>query len=1061
MKKFIIITIIAFTQLVISAQNAFLDLAKSYAESGNFEEAIRLGAKGVEFINELSGSNNETYAVSLANLAYYHEQLGNVKEAIRLEQDAISILKHLPNPNQELITFFLFDLSGYYADNGDYKQAVTICKDCREKITEVYGKSDEKYFTCINNLAVYYSQSGDYENAFNIGVEILEFLKATIGEDTPYEISPLLIMANYYQKVGNYVEALNNAQKALKISLTFGEQSYESSRCLNLIAGIYDSLGDFHESIKFLEESIGIRKILEGEKSTGYVRAITNLSQIYAHAGSYKEAIDLANQAKDILFQILGENHPEYLNSLYSLSCLFQDLGNYKEAIPIFENVAIKRKEILGEYNPSYINALIGISTNCAYLKNFNEAIKIGLQVDSIIRLNSLENLRIYDTNLNNLSWYYSCVNQFEEAFFYANKTIEIRKRKLGENSLEYLKGLYSLSYLYYKQKNYHKAIEIETDLLNRIYEILGDTHPLYLDCIANLTVLSNYLNEVNLIELYAPNTLNKFRNQYLSYFSFLPSSERNNVWRKREHLFRNTFPQIAYSNHLESHPFASLAYDAILFSKGILLNSEMEFEKFLTNSGSSDLLEKYQLLKLLRSQRNKLYSIPISERYVDADSLTIEINELERQIMHDSYEYGDYTRNLTITWEDVKDNLKRNEAAIEFVSFSTTTDDTIYMAYILREGNDFPQIVKLFEEKDLILFKNVDSYKSKVASKMIWGKLNPYLEGVETVYFAPDGAMNQIAFEDLPDFDGEGLIADRYNLYRLSSTREIAINNREETTNEVAIYGGILYDTELSVMETESRRYYGDTSLASRSINSLIDSLGKRGGVRFLEHTKTEAEQICSMMNVTNGIACLFTGDTANEESFKNLSGKRKRIIHIATHGFYWDKDDAEYEVSLNDKLSFMLDYGTTDKRNTEDKVLTRTGLYMAGANNILKGKEIPDSIEDGILTAQEIANLDLRGLDLVVLSACQTGMGDISGDGVFGLQRGFKKAGANSILMSLWDVDDKATQLLMTEFYKNYLGGMSKQKSLKEAQRVVRETPGFEDPEYWAAFILLDGLN
>ena len=132
-----------------------------------------------------------------------------------------------------------------------------------------------------------------------------------------------------------------------------------------------------------------------------------------------------------------------------------------------------------------------------------------------------------------------------------------------------------------------------------------------------------------------------------------------------------------------------------------------------------------------------------------------------------------------------------------------------------------------------------------------------------------------------------------------------------------------------------------------------------------------------------------------------------------------------------------------------------------MAGANNALSGKEIPEDIDDGILTASEIANLDLRGTDLVVLSACQTGMGDIGGDGVFGLQRGFKKAGVNSILMSLWDVDDEATQILMTSFYQNYLKGMSKQEALLQAQKSVRETPGFEDPEYWAAFILLDALN
>ena len=146
------------------------------------------------------------------------------------------------------------------------------------------------------------------------------------------------------------------------------------------------------------------------------------------------------------------------------------------------------------------------------------------------------------------------------------------------------------------------------------------------------------------------------------------------------------------------------------------------------------------------------------------------------------------------------------------------------------------------------------------------------------------------------------------------------------------------------------------------------------------------------------------------------------------------------------------------------EDKALTRSGLYFAGVNTTLSGEEMPDYLDDGILTAQEISELDLRGTDLVVLSACQTGLGDLKGDGVFGLQRGFKKAGVRSILMSLWKVDDNATELLMVEFYRNYFSGVSKTQSLKNAQKFVRDysdTEGnklYENPYYWAGFVLLD---
>jgi CHAT domain-containing protein len=194
-----------------------------------------------------------------------------------------------------------------------------------------------------------------------------------------------------------------------------------------------------------------------------------------------------------------------------------------------------------------------------------------------------------------------------------------------------------------------------------------------------------------------------------------------------------------------------------------------------------------------------------------------------------------------------------------------------------------------------------------------------------------------------------------------------------------------------------------------------------------------------------------------ASEESFKSFSGKVINVIHIATHGFYYTSDEAN---SINYDFLML----NNNMASVEDKSLTRSGLLMAGANHILEGENLPDNVEDGILTAKEISDVDLRGLDLVVLSACQTGLGDISqSEGVFGLQRGFKKAGANAILMSLWEVDDKATQILMTQFYKNLLSGQSKRHSLQAAQKYLREYNNgfFNEPKYWAAFILLDGIK
>jgi len=323
------------------------------------------------------------------------------------------------------------------------------------------------------------------------------------------------------------------------------------------------------------------------------------------------------------------------------------------------------------------------------------------------------------------------------------------------------------------------------------------------------------------------------------------------------------------------------------------------------------------------------------------------------------------------------------------------------------------------------------------------------------------------------------------HNMYRLSSTRELALTKDRNAFQKATVYGGLKYDTNTDIMIADSKKYPNRTrSMEAEESSSIADSLNLRSGVVYLPETKVEAEQIDKSLEKAKIPTSVFTDTIGTETSFKDLSGKKTNLLHIATHGFYW----TESEAKSASNLSFLLQ---SNNANVEDKALTRSGLLFAGANNALTGKVIPKDVDDGILTAKEISTLDLRGLDLVVLSACQTGLGEITGDGVFGLQRGFKKAGANSLLMSLWKVDDKATQLLMTQFYANLVSGKSKHESLKLAQKYVREyevevsniderkaisahdkenkkkdkstriVHPYQNPRYWAAFILLDAID
>ena len=215
------------------------------------------------------------------------------------------------------------------------------------------------------------------------------------------------------------------------------------------------------------------------------------------------------------------------------------------------------------------------------------------------------------------------------------------------------------------------------------------------------------------------------------------------------------------------------------------------------------------------------------------------------------------------------------------------------------------------------------------------------------------------------------------------------------------------------------------------------------------LDNTIKEIDFISDELSRNQIKTALFTGTNANEESIKALSGKKTNLLHLATHGFFLPIEEAR-------KVDYfqMID---RDDNPTPDMSMRRSGLIMAGGNRAWSGDTIPEEVDDGILTAQEISVLDFREMELVVLSACETGLGDINtSEGVFGLQRAFKKAGAKTLIMSLWKVNDEVTKSLMNKFYQSLLSGKTKHEAFLEAQQFIRSR--HPEPQNWAAFIMLD---
>lgn len=365
----------------------------------------------------------------------------------------------------------------------------------------------------------------------------------------------------------------------------------------------------------------------------------------------------------------------------------------------------------------------------------------------------------------------------------------------------------------------------------------------------------------------------------------------------------------------------------------------------------------------------------------------------------------GENAEDLSLTWEDVKNKLSRSEIAIEFVSYKLKSGKEGYGALLLRSDWNYPKMVHLFSEDSLSVN---DDYS-------FWNPLLPYFQKGDTVYFSPSGKLNSIPIEY---FNSE------YHFRRLSSTRQICKSSSGKMYDKVILYGGIDY----------------------------VEKEVERGGIPSFPTLKYSYEEISSIHKICKrrGISSVvYSSVNATEKSFRGLSvlDSDNAIIHIASHGFYY----TPLQASLYPFFKYV-------PLNTENTSMFRSGIIFAGGNTSWENPSAEDSVEDGIMTSYEISKLKLQKVSLVVLSACQTALGDISPEGVYGLQRAFKMAGVSTIVSSLWEVNDKATRLLMEEFYRCLLSGDEIHSALKKGQDYLRTFREYEDMHYWGAFIIID---
>lgn len=839
------------------------------------------------------------------------------------------------------------------------------------------------------------------------------------------EISRLETLMKYDQQFGNYSKALEYNKKLLDICLK--DSMYAANKMKGLITTHCDlcySLGIPHQMYNYLED---------------YIKKVDNHNKYLYPGVFYTMLAEYRGNIRDY----------RYIEAVHHLN-LYIDGNNVLKFFECNKPSA----DGLNIFNKVYL--LLAEADVFLLKKDYErcQSILDDIEVTYKEHFKRDPKLSIYPKMMMELSLAYS--GHTEEAITHAKKNILFMENHGLKNSSEYASELNHLQLYCHKIGRHQESITYGKRLRNPDFDSKTPLIPIMYQATNSFANSFKPVHYIQTKELLADSYLavgNEIEAEKLmsEVFDFslkgIYKAALEKEGYKDADMFLSPLIQYAplYANRLKTQNLAGYLYNSALTFKQFSLYADKLIRNLVNGSSNAQLKKIY---KRLQETKGKLDVAQSSE----VDSLANRIAHLEAQLFNGVKRDNNMLNDVSTSWEQVKNALNPDEVAVEFISANISEDETHYIACVVSSDMASPQIVELCSEIDLLTIEN--TYTEAEAYQIIWKPLESFFNEKKSIYFSPMGYLNNIALEYLLQESGKAMNED-FEMFRLSSTREILANTeKSQTYKSNILFGGVKYDLNENERseQIEHSRAFRNHSLIDNDVDEDYSPL-LRAGLNYLPGTKVEVETIGEIISENNATSKIFSGLESTEEVFKSLPVQEPQLLHIATHGFY-------IPAETKSKLTKL--YGYLNKRSsTEDISLSRSGLMLTGAVNTINEMNVSKAdCEDGILTAREISRLDFTSLDLVVLSACKTGLGDINSDGVYGLQRGFKKAGAKTIVMSLWKVDDDATKIWMTEFYKNIYAGQSKYQSFTSAQRTLRtiENGKYNEPVYWAAFVMLD---
>ncbi len=979
--------------------------------AGAYNEAFPLAERALEMREKLLGPAHPNVAQSLNNLANLYLAREDLAKTEMLYRRALEIREKALGPDHPDVAGSLNNLANIYRMKGDYAKAELLYQRALEIREKVLGPDHPDVANPLNNLAIVYSVKGEYAKAEPLYRRALEIREKALGPNHPDVARSLNNLATIYRDRNDNARAEPLYQRALGIvEKVLGPDHPDAATFTNNLAEIYWKRGDYEKAETLYQRVLEIREKPFGPDHPDVASSIHNLAVLYWERGDYTKAEPFFQRALQIRERSLGPNHRDVAHSLNGLAALYWEMGDDKKAEPLYQRALEISEKALGSDDPAVAQSLY------------------------------------------NLALLYRTRGDYAKAELLNQRALMISEKALGAEHPEVAGSLHSLGALYWLKGDYTKAEPLFQRALTIREKSPTPGHPDVASFLSSMALLyaakgeqaqavatqlrANAVSEHNIIRNLAAGS----ERQKLAYLDLLSKQSNQSL-----------------SLHVQSAPTdpraVRMALTTLFQRKGRSLDAMSNtFAQLRRHTNAQDQALFAQLTETVSQIANVTFKGPDSKNPVayreQLKQLEEQKEKIEAELSQRSDEFREQTKPITL--ESIQAAIPIGSALIEIGAYAPVDvklgkrGNPRYVAYILLPHGD-PRWVDLGEaepiDQAVAEFRNtLHSSKStnvkalaRRLDEKVMRPVRKLLGQMRNVLLSPDGSLNLVPFAALVDEQNRYLV-ERYSFTYLTSGRDLL---RFRPDAQIAKAPVIVADPDFGERPSDRK---------TASSTGILDL--RQAYFSPLSGTAEEAKALKMILPQ----ATVLTRDQATEAALKQVASPG--VLHIATHGFFLA--DAVENPSEAERRRKLLQHtgGLASLGARLENPLLRSGLGLSGANLRRSG---PNQEDDGILTAMEVAGLNLWGTKLVVLSACETGVGEVrTGEGVYGLRRALVLAGAETQVMSLWPVSDRGTRDLMIGYYKALQAGQGRSEAMRQVQLRMLKDPRRRHPFYWASFIV-----